>query len=320
MLLIAVPVGLLIGMLLGALGGGGSLLAVPALVYLLHQQPHAATTAALVVVGLSALSGLVLHLRAGRVAVAAGAVFGVLGVAGSWLGTTASANVDPDVLLTAFAALILLAGAAMVRRRPEQPAAMGTADGATGADAGAAHGLEALATATAGAPSRSVAGPGPERRERESRGLTSRPAAGVPAVRPATGVGIHKDPRSLATLVGTASGVGFLVGFFGVGGGFVVVPALTLALGFEMPVAVGTSLLVIAINVASSLAARVGTHVAVDWPMVLTFAAAAMGGSMLGNRVTARLSPRALSVAFAVLCVVLAGYIWARSIPPLIAS
>ena len=87
-----------------------------------------------------------------------------------------------------------------------------------------------------------------------------------------------------------------------------------------MPVAVGTSLLVIAINVASSLAARVGTHVAVDWAMVLTFAAAAMGGSMLGNRVTARLSPRALSVAFAVLCVVLAGYIWARSIPPLIAS
>ena len=68
----AIPAGLLIGLSLGALGGGGSILTVPALVYLLHQQPHAATTGSLLIVGITALAGMTAHQRAGRVRIAAG--------------------------------------------------------------------------------------------------------------------------------------------------------------------------------------------------------------------------------------------------------
>ncbi|WP_158813379.1 sulfite exporter TauE/SafE family protein, partial [Streptomyces rimosus] len=112
----ALPCGLVIGLLLGALGGGGSILAVPALVYLLHQSPHEATAGALVVVGIGAASGLACHARAGRVRWAAGAAFGGLGTAGTFLGSRWSAALDPTVLMTAFAGLMLVVAAAMLVR------------------------------------------------------------------------------------------------------------------------------------------------------------------------------------------------------------
>jgi Sulfite exporter TauE/SafE len=93
MLAVAIPAGLLIGLSLGALGGGGSILTVPALVYLLHQQPRTATTGSLLIVGITALAGMIAHRRAGRVRVAQGVTFGVLGVAGSYAGTWLSASV-----------------------------------------------------------------------------------------------------------------------------------------------------------------------------------------------------------------------------------
>ena len=117
MLAIAIPAGLLIGLALGALGGGGSILTVPALVYLLHQPPHAATTGSLLIVGITALAGMTAHLRAGRVRVSQGITFGVLGVAGSYAGTRLSASIKPDLLLALFAVLMLVAAAAMLRRR-----------------------------------------------------------------------------------------------------------------------------------------------------------------------------------------------------------
>ena len=118
MLSIAVPAGLLIGLLLGALGGGGSILTVPVLVYLLHQEPHAATAGSLLIVGITAAAGMVAHRRAGRVRLAPGIAFGILGVAGAYAGTRLSSSVPPDLLLSLFAALMLAAAAAMLRRRP----------------------------------------------------------------------------------------------------------------------------------------------------------------------------------------------------------
>ncbi|MEU6330890.1 sulfite exporter TauE/SafE family protein [Streptomyces sp. NPDC047049] len=103
----------------------------------------------------------------------------------------------------------------------------------------------------------------------------------------------------------TASAVGLLTGFFGVGGGFVVVPALTLVLGLEMPVAIGTSLLVILLNSLTALGTRAGTG-ALDWPVLAGFAACAAVGSHLGNRLTTRLRPHTLTTAFACLVTVLA--------------
>ncbi len=116
MLAIATPAGLLIGLSLGALGGGGSILTVPALVYLLHQSPRVATTGSLLIVGLTALGGMAVHYRAGRVRLAQGVTFGVLGVAGSYAGTRLATGIKPDLLLTLFAGLMLAAAAAMLRR------------------------------------------------------------------------------------------------------------------------------------------------------------------------------------------------------------
>ena len=117
MLAIAVPAGLLIGLSLGALGGGGSILTVPVLVYLLHQAPHAATTGSLLIVGIAAAGGMIAHWRAGRVRLWPGVTFGVLGVAGSYAGTRLSSSVPPDLLLSLFAGLMLVAAAAMLRRQ-----------------------------------------------------------------------------------------------------------------------------------------------------------------------------------------------------------
>ena len=112
-----------------------------------------------------------------------------------------------------------------------------------------------------------------------------------------------------------ATGVGLLTGFFGVGGGFVIVPALVLALGFEMPIAVGTSLLVISFNSAAALAARHGTSVHLDWPLIGLFTLAALAGTLGGNRVAAHISASKLTVAFTVLLIAVAAYTLSRTLP-----
>ena len=90
-------------------------------------------------------------------------------------------------------------------------------------------------------------------------------------------------------LAGTA--VGFLTGLFGVGGGFVIVPALTLVLGLSMPEAIGTSLLVIAINSAVALATRLGSST-IDWSVAMPFTVAAILGVLVGKRIADRLDAR----------------------------
>ena len=244
MLAVAIPAGLLIGFSLGALGGGGSILTVPALVYLLHQQPHAATTGSLLIVGITALAGMIAHQRAGRVRVAQGVTFGVLGVAGP-----------------------------RVAPWPSRAWRTGTATLDRAADA-------------------------------------ARPRARRSWRRPAI--------PGAVKIVTAATAVGLLTGFFGVGGGFVIVPALVLALGFEMPAAVGTSLLVIAINSAASLAARFSGHVHLDWPLLLTFLAAALAGTFAGNRAASRVDATRLSAAFSVLLAAVAVYSLCRSLPGLV--
>jgi uncharacterized membrane protein YfcA len=97
-----------------------------------------------------------------------------------------------------------------------------------------------------------------------------------------------------------------------------VVPALVLTLGFTMPVAVGTSLLVISLNSASALVTRMGHGLTLDWVLIGSFTAAAIIGSVLGGRAASRISPRLLTQAFAVLLVAVALYTAARSIPQLV--
>ena len=252
---VVLGLGLLIGLTLGALGGGGSILTVPALVYVVGQDPKAATTSSLFIVGMSALVGAISHARSGRVRWRVGVAFGVTGVAASFAGTALNRLVTPDLLLLGFAGLVLVAAAGMFAksRRPEPVPAGG------------------VPVASANEP--------------------HRPAPGRILV--------------AVKVLGAGLVVGFLTGFFGVGGGFVIVPALTLLLGFAMPEAVATSLVVIALNSVTALLARAGsTHF--DWAVILPFTATAIVGSLAGKRVADRVRGDTLTRAFAVLLVLVA--------------
>jgi uncharacterized membrane protein YfcA len=114
-------------------------------------------------------------------------------------------------------------------------------------------------------------------------------------------------PGRIGKVGGAGLAVGFMTGFFGVGGGFVIVPALTLALGMSMPQAVATSLVVIAINSAGALLARAGTA-QFDWAVVVPFTLAAVAGSLGGKKITDRVSGATLTRAFAVLLIGVAVY------------
>jgi len=241
--LLSLPFGLAIGLLLGSVGAGASLLAVPVLVYVLGEPVKAATTESLLVVGVAALAGAARDVRNGRVQVETALAFGVAGAVGSIAGTALNRLVGGRMLLLAFAVLLLGAAVAMVRRRP---------------------------------------------------GRSSRSA------------------RSLARVAPVGLGTGLLTGFFGVGGGFVIVPALVLLLGLPITRAVGTSLLVIALTSAAALAAHLASG-SIDWTIASALAGAAMAGALAGRRFGMALRPERLGQAFAVLLVAVAVFLVAEN-------
>lgn len=264
--LLASPFGFLIGVSLGALGGGGSILAVPVLVFIAGQAPSTATTTSLVVVGVAALIGAFGHWRAGRVRVGQGLMFGLVGIAGSVAGSALNRRLDGDVLLLAFSGLILVAAWRIVVGCP---------------------------SCTRGGEARALAEARPGRVTVRTRGQS------MTAVR-------------AAKVVAAGTAVGFLTGLFGVGGGFIVVPVLALVLGFPMGTAIGTSLLVVAVNAAVALVSRVGAG-SVDWGTTLLFTAAAIAGVGAGKRVADRVQPESLQRAFAALLVGVALYTGGRA-------
>lgn len=265
MLVLTLAVGVLVGVTMGALGGGGAIIAVPTLVYLLGQDAREATTGSLVVVGTTALIGAWQHWRAGRVRVGQGGLFGVLGVVGAYVGSRLAVGVPDPALLASFAVLLLVVAVVMTGRR--------------------------------------------------RRDATREPTDERPVLTRTPRPVVHWPRLGLLAL--TASAAGLLTGFFGVGGGFVIVPALVIVLGLPMRAAIGTSLLVIVVTSGSALAARLGEQVGLDWPVVMGFTATALVGSVLGSRVSARVPPERLNLAFTVLLVVVAGFMAGQSIPAL---
>jgi uncharacterized protein len=247
--LLALPFGLAIGLLLGLVGGGGSVLAVPVLVYLLGEPVKDATTASLLVVGTAALVGAADHARIGRVELRTGLTFGAAGAAGAIAGTALNRIVGGRVILLAFAALLLVAAVAMLKRAPESPT-----------------------------------------RDRKP---------------------------SFVRVAPVGFGTGVLTGFFGVGGGFVIVPALVLLLGLPLTLAVGTSLLVIALTSASALAAHLASG-GIDWLIATTFTGAAIAGALTGRRVGAVVSSQRLGQLFALLLVAIAVFLVAENLPALL--
>lgn len=270
MLLVALGLGLLIGLVIGALGGGGSILTVPALVYALGLSAQEATTASLVIVGLTAAVAAVGHVRSGHTRWRSGFLLVAVGVPTSLLGTHLNRLVDENALLLAFAALMLVAAAGMLIRS-------GDDDGADPQDRDVDRDID-------GTPSR-------------GKGKWTR---------------LRYSARTTLPTVAAGLGIGALTGFFGVGGGFVIVPVLVVALHVPMTAAVGTSLLVIALNSAVALAARSG-QVSFYWQVIVPFTAAAMIASLAGQRVADRLPGRTLTRAFAALLVLVAGYVGVRA-------
>ncbi|WCO66326.1 sulfite exporter TauE/SafE family protein [Iamia majanohamensis] len=284
--LLASPLGLLIGLSLGALGGGGSILAVPALVYGAGENATAATTTSLLVVGVASLLGMGSHWKAGRVRLGPGLVFGVTGLGGSAIGTALNRHVDPDVLLLTFSVVMVIAAAGMWKRG-------GSPDCIDDENPETIDGPGPSLTSTGGPGSTgNVAVADPPRTERPTR--------------------IHLDARTIPKILLAGTIVGLMTGFFGVGGGFVIVPALVLTLGFTMPDAVGTSLVVIALNAAMALALRAGS-VDIQWDDALPFVILAVIGTLLGRRLADRLNPVTLTRGFVGLLVLVAIYTAASS-------
>jgi uncharacterized protein len=271
---VAAVAGGLIGLSLGALGGGGSILAVPVLVYLLGQSPAQATTGSLVVVGVTSLIGAITAHRAGRVMLGRGLAFGLVALGGAVIGARASATVPESVLLAAFAVLMLAVGALMAFRQIRERRRTGPAE-EVGADQRADEPIIAFAPAF-----------------------------------------VCQCPRALKVVV-TATAVGFLTGFLGVGGGFLVVPALLLALAIPMEYAVGTSLVVITLTSAVALAVRAGSGIQPDWGLVLLLTLTSAVGGLLGARLALRTDTRRLSGAFTVLVLAVAGYTTVQVLPGL---
>jgi uncharacterized membrane protein YfcA len=272
---LALAAGVLIGLALGALGGGGSVLAVPVLVYLLGQSPAQATTGSLVVVGVTTVVAAVAAHRSGTVLLLRGLVFGLVAVGGAAAGARASASVDEDVLLAAFAAMLLLVAGLMVAR-----------------------GL-------GGRRSRRDSSPRHARRPHlDDPILTFRPGFAC------------QCPRALKVLL-AATAVGALTGFLGVGGGFLVVPALLLALSLPLDLATGTSLVVIGVTSSAALLFRVGVGVTPDWTPVLLLTASSTLSAVAGTWLATRVATGRLQAAFTVLVLAVAGFTAVQAVPAL---
>ena len=273
---IAVVAGLLIGLSLGALGGGGSILAVPVLVYALGQTPAQATTGSLVVVGVTSLLGAATALATGKALLGRGIAFGMVAIGGAAAGAAASATVPEPVLLATFAVLLLVVATVMITRWVRV------------------------------------------RRSKEGTAAPGRQAADwidgpIISFRPTFRC---RCSKAVAVLV-SASVVGLLTGFLGVGGGFLVVPALVLV-GLPMAYAAGTSLVVITITSASALLVKAGAGASPDWAVVGLLTAAAVAGSWAGVAAAGRMKTGTLQASFSVLLVLVAGYTAWQTVPPLL--
>jgi hypothetical protein len=240
-ILLEIAFGTVIGLLLGLVGGGGSILTVPILVYAIGLGVHEATATSLVIVGLTALSGALPHARAGRVQLRTALVFGAAGIAGAFAGTWANQRVAGPVILLLFGVLMV--------------------------------------------------------------GIAARMAFGRQSVPRPADAAVHPAAVPLAGLV-----VGVMTGFFGVGGGFLIVPALVLALGLPMRLAVGTSLVIIAINSGSGILAHLPTG-GFDLQVALVFVVGGLVGSQLGGRLAGRIDETRLARGFAALVALVGFYL-----------
>lgn len=299
MILTALAVGALIGLVVGALGAGGGILSVPALIYLLGVAPHEATSASLVIVLFTALAALAGRIGKNTICYQIALVFAALATVGTWLGSLANRAVSADLLMYAFA--LLLTGVGLVMLRRAYPGLFSASFGLfRGAASAGSAGLNN--DGAAGSCGYVAGGAGGD-------GTGSTPALGAVSVMgevSSIGVGspIGAAPLWRVALVATITGA--LTGFFGVGGGFAIVPALTLVLHLPIKRAASTSLLIMAITAVVALVARVQTSLNVDLGVIGAFTVASMLGGVAGAPLTRKVSNQKLTASFAALLLAVA--------------
>jgi len=234
--------GFSIGLSLGLLGGGGSILAVPILVYLVGQTPQAAVTTSLAIVGANSLMGASFHRSQGTLNWRIALTFGGAGMVTAYFASGISKLLPPAVLLIAFASLMLVIGVFLLRQKNAQ---------------------EVIAA---------------------------------------------EKPLWVTLLSGAM--VGLLTGVLGVGGGFLIVPALVMLVGLPMQLAVGTSLVVIAMNSIAGLAGHI--HDGTFQPLlILFFTASGLVGTFAGARLATYLPAKKLQTVFAWFIILLAVFLLA---------
>jgi uncharacterized protein len=241
--------GSLVGFVLGLVGGGGSILAVPLMVYLVGvRNPHVAIGTSALAVAANAAMGLGTHARLGNVKWRCASVFALSGIVGAFIGSSLGKAFDGQKLLFLFALVMIVVGVLMLRRRSH---------------------------------------------------------VGDPEVR--------LGRENAAKLVVYGLGTGLFSGFFGIGGGFLIVPGLIAASGMPMLFAVGSSLVAVT-AFGLTTAANYAFSGLVDWGLALVFIAGGAAGSFLGTRAAKRLSGAGhLTTVFASLIFVVAAYMLWKS-------
>lgn len=242
-ILLAIPFGLAIGAVVGTVGGGGAILALPVLVYVLGQGVSSASTASLIVVALGASFGAGSQARDGHLCWRIALTFSVPAIAGAYAGTIANGEVSGRTLILAFVP-VMLAAAVLTYRRGDS-----AEDGETEGDC-----------------------PRPDLLRAGGAGLI----------------------------------VGLMTGFFGVGGGFLIVPALTVMLGLVLRRAIATSLAIITLTGVAALISHLVQGAQPDWPLTLVLCAGAAAGAVGGSALGRRLPPATLAQAFGVVVAVVA--------------
>ena len=246
MLAVAALLAGLIGLTLGMLGGGGSILTLPMLVYVLNVDPKQAIASSLFVVGTTSLLGVISHAKAGRVRWSIGLLFGFSGMVGAFFGGKLASFIPSVLLLIGFAVMMLATAFGMLRGR------------------------------------------------RASTAVVTQ----VPV------------PKAIALGVG----VGLISGLVGAGGGFLVVPALTLLAGLSVQEAIGTSLLVIAMQSSAGFLGHI-SHTELNWVLLGVVTAAAMAGSLVGARLARKLEPETLRKAFGWLVLGMGAFLLTKQMP-----
>lgn len=254
-MLLTFGLAMVIGLLLGLLGGGGSILTVPMLVYVLHVEPKLAIVTSFVVVGTSSLLALIPHARRGSVCWKSGVWFGIAGMVGAFGGGRMAAQFSSDGLMSLFGLVSLVTGMLML---------LGKRDAVQGAG-----------------------------------------ESGSPRICPL------RVPVMRVLFDGFF--VGALTGMVGVGGGFLIVPALALLVGLPMQGAVGTSLLIIVMNALAGLSGYSG-HVTLEPSLTLLVGAGTIAGSALGAWLSAYVKPEALRKGFGVMVVLVAAYVLSQAV------